>query len=192
MDVLEAAELVIPSRKDKPFGMSITTIERVREAEATLLARMSQKTFVDTYVEINPENKHLLTAYVEEVLSHANIALHLSDKDIEFYFLKLESVPVGYVKLISHSSKVLELEKLYLIEGHKGQGLGQELFNFVKARAQQQGFKAIKLSVYEQNLEAIKFYQRNGFKTLGKSEFNFAWQGQVYKDLNLEMLLELL
>ncbi|MBK1895174.1 GNAT family N-acetyltransferase [Chryseobacterium paridis] len=57
------------------------------------------------------------------------------------------------------------LEMLFIHDDFRGQGYGKELYHFMK---DQIGFD--KLDVNEQNPQAIGFYEKMGFKKVGRSE----------------------
>jgi len=60
-----------------------------------------------------------------------------------------------------------ELQKIYLLRQACGQGFGQMIMDGVQARAARRT-EWIWLDVVEQNFGARRFYQRNGFRLIGR------------------------
>ena len=63
------------------------------------------------------------------------------------------------------------MSRLYLLEEFYGLSLGKELFNFNIEFSKQNNQKGIWLAVWIENLRAIKFYIKMGFKKVGS--FNY-------------------
>ncbi|MCS3529800.1 GNAT family N-acetyltransferase [Chryseobacterium sp. JUb7] len=57
------------------------------------------------------------------------------------------------------------LEMLFIHNDARGKGLGKELYQFMKEKT-----NLIKVDVNEQNPQAIGFYEKLGFKQVGRSE----------------------
>ena len=168
---------------------------RIREAihsDNKRLSKIASSTFFDTYVLLNPENSAVLQAYVDATFNQQKLAEELQKTDVMFYLLESENELIGYAKTKGQSSEArLEIEKLYLINGHQGQGLGKTLFLHIKNQALINGQKSLRLSVYDQNKSAIEFYLKLGFKKISEKDFHFNWNGYEYKDRDwvLELIL---
>jgi ribosomal protein S18 acetylase RimI-like enzyme len=173
--------------KKSPF-----CIRQAIHSDSEALSKISRATFYETYVQLNPENSALLQAYVDETFSEQKIAEELQKTEVTFYLLEAENELIGYAKTKGHAREArLEIEKLYLINGHKGQGHGKKLFLHIKNQALSNGQKSLCLSVYDQNKSAIEFYIQLGFKKISEKEFYFNWNGFEYKDRDwiLELIL---
>lgn len=48
----------------------------------------------------------------------------------------------------------------------RGQGFGTQLLSLARQQAQEQGFQELSLLAFEQNIRAVKLYERNGFKII--------------------------
>lgn len=76
---------------------------------------------------------------------------------------------VGYALLLFRSGT--GLARLYSIAVHPGQrrtGLGARLLDDAEARAFDHGRVILRLEVREDNAEAIRFYQRHGYRRIGR------------------------
>ncbi|MFQ5761318.1 MAG: GNAT family N-acetyltransferase [Acidiferrobacterales bacterium] len=51
----------------------------------------------------------------------------------------------------------------------RGQGLGTKLLAIARSQAQDRGFNELSLLAFEQNTGAVRFYERNGFKTVDRT-----------------------
>jgi ribosomal protein S18 acetylase RimI-like enzyme len=51
----------------------------------------------------------------------------------------------------------------------RGQGLGAKLLTIARSQAQGRGFNELSLLVFEQNTDAMRLYERNGFKTVDRA-----------------------
>ena len=63
------------------------------------------------------------------------------------------------------------MERLYLLQEFYNLGLGKELLNFNTAIAKKHNQAGIWVFVWVENLKAIAFYNKMGFKKVG--EYNF-------------------
>jgi len=156
------------------------------------LSKISTSTFYETYVQLNPENSPVLQAYVDETFNEEKIRNELRRNEVSFYLLEIENQIIGYAKtVVPLGSPRVEIEKLYLMNGHLGKGLGKKLFLHIKSLAVFHGQKSIWLSVYDKNKAAIDFYLQLGFKKISEKDFTFNWNGQQYKDRDwiLEVIL---
>ncbi len=94
------------------------------------------------------------------------------DNDFHIYLLAFGKQPVGYLALHHQPEmKTLLLDKLYLLEAYRGQGIGTRVVDFVKQEALSVKCSKIKLVVNVHNARGIRFYERHGY-TLGERFVN--------------------
>lgn len=72
------------------------------------------------------------------------------------------------------------IEMLFIDPEFRGKGIGRVLTNFVVRE-----LKIEKVDVNEQNLQAFRFYEKFGFKVIGRSELD--GQGKPYPILHLKI-----
>ncbi|MGC9343167.1 MAG: GNAT family N-acetyltransferase, partial [Bacteroidales bacterium] len=65
----------------------------------------------------------------------------------------------------------LEVERLYVLENYKANGIGRRLMNKAFEIAESEGFKFIWLGVWEYNEPAKTFYRKLGFERYGQHSF---------------------
>jgi diamine N-acetyltransferase len=79
---------------------------------------------------------------------------------------------IGPVTLpVEPGAPAIELHQLYLAERGKGTGAAQALMDWAIASARTRDADRIVLSVYVDNHRAKRFYERYGFREIGKYEF---------------------
>ncbi|EGD21769.1 toxin-antitoxin system, toxin component, GNAT family [Prescottella equi ATCC 33707] len=79
---------------------------------------------------------------------------------VEVTVADVDGVPAGFSGLAGNS-----LEMLFVDDAHRGRGLGSALLDRALA-----DHPDLVLDVNEQNPQAVGFYERHGFVTLGRSE----------------------
>lgn len=151
------------------------------QKDCKLISDLASETFLNTYSKINPENSELLRAYVLKNFHEEKISQEMGRIGVAFLLMKEGDHILGYAKTIKDKES-LEIEKLYMIEGVMGQGLGLIFFEHILAQAKHEKITKIWLGVYDQNHRAIRFYERLGFKKTGDRSFKFSWNGQDYED----------
>ena len=74
----------------------------------------------------------------------------------------LDPEPVGLVGAMTGPAGV-ELYSMWVRGSHRGRGVGEALVNAVLAWAAEDGWKVVRLRVYDDNLPARRLYGRLGF-----------------------------
>ena len=73
----------------------------------------------------------------------------------------------------------LEIERIYVKKAHQGKKVGQVLFERALETARLQNKTYLWLGVWEENLKAIRFYEKNGFVAFDKHIFKFGEDEQT-------------
>ena len=85
---------------------------------------------------------------------------------------------VGFARLITDSATFAYLADVYILEGHRGQGLSKKLMETIVNYPQLQGLRRIVLATYD----AHALYEKFGFKKLANPQtFMELWNPDVYK-----------
>ena len=161
----------------------------VRQAtlqDAKLLTDLAYKTFWDAFHDHPKNAPHDLADYMRSAFSEEHIAGELSDPDSVFFLAEIDGTPAGYAKLIFESTEPdiiaewpVELSRLYSHQKFLGKGVGQALLDACLARAQEAGRDVIWLGVWEYNPRAQRFYEKNGFRNVGKHTFLLGSDPQI-------------
>lgn len=153
------------------------TIRQLTETDIPTLVHMARVTFADTFgVNTAPADmrEFLDTAYAPARLKH-----ELQTRGTTFWFVVVDDVPAGYMKLNVdaavtadvQSTNALELERIYILPTYKRRGLGSMLYAQALKLAKAQGKAKIALGVWEHNEAAKSFYAKRGFHQVGEHAF---------------------
>lgn len=91
----------------------------------------------------------------------------------EVYVYEIEKEIMGFIGLDKEHS-----EGIFVLDQYQKRGIGKALLNHIKAKKEH-----LSLNVYHKNLNAILFYQREGFcvqyedvdKNTGEKEYRMVW-----------------
>ena len=125
--------------------------------------------------------------YMETMYCSDKMLSELQDKDTEFYFLMINEKPYGYLKVnhnFKNESNSFEIERIYLDQTFVGQGLGNSLLNFGIEIARSLNRKTVYLKVMASGLGLIKFYEKNGFETIGFDILPFELLKSEFRAIN--------
>ncbi|SFH56699.1 GNAT family N-acetyltransferase [Pisciglobus halotolerans] len=132
------------------------------------LQRISIDTFVATFGKQNkPEN---LKAYLERAYDAKQLERELLHPNSAFFFLYQDEALAGYLKVNIEDAQTeriaedaLEVERIYIKREFKKNGLGRCLIHQAMEIAYEQNKKVLWLGVWEENLNALAFYEKMGF-----------------------------
>ena len=151
-------------------------IRPVHSDELDVLRDLALETFITAFGEDNrPED---MQTYLEQSLSREAVKRQFDNPNSAFYFALLDDNPVGYIKYNIGEAQneqelenAMEIERIYVHQSLQGKQIGNQLFQFVVARALELDLDWIWLGVWERNEGAIRFYLRNGFEKFGEHTF---------------------
>jgi len=176
--------------------MAEIVIKRVKRDETLQLQKLCKQTFLETYASGNTEED--MKRYLNEAFSSDRLEEELTDKDSEFYFALLDSMPIGYLKINLGKSQTeikggnsLEIQRIYVLKEFQGRKVGKSLFRKALEIAQQKRLDFIWLGVWEENPKAIQFYKKLDFEAFDKHTFVLGDDPQtdimMKKDLNEDL-----
>ena len=132
------------------------------------LIEIGYRTYDETFRHMN--SAETMDAYLNEAFNETRIKNELGDRNSEFYFLLANGSLAGYIKINLPGSQTdindpesLELERIYVRKEYKGRGLGKVLLDHAIRKGIEHRKRYIWLGVWEKNLDAIVFYEKNGF-----------------------------
>lgn len=166
--------------------------ESVQLSEIPQLQEISRQTFFDTFAEVNTVED--MRHYLEVNLSMSQLTQEFQQFSTHFYFAKSHQEILGYVKLNEAASQTenrkvpsMEIERIYVRKEFQNRGVGQFLLDNAIQITKDKQLKFIWLGVWENNLSAIRFYERNHFQFFGKHAFMLGNDEQT--DLLMERYL---
>ena len=68
----------------------------------------------------------------------------------------------------------------------RGKGVGHQALLHLENEIKQQGLKRIELGVFEFNTNAIRLYQKAGYKEIGRIPDFTYWQDKMWQDIRME------
>ena len=158
--------------------MSSIVIRQASVADAKLLTDLAYTTFWDAFAHHPKNAPEDLSSYMRQAFSLEQITTELADEKSIFLIAEFENEPAGYAKIIIDNietgitaERPVELNRLYSHQRFLGQGVGKSLMDACFARAKQEGRDVMWLGVWEFNPRAQAFYEKNGFRIVGKHTF---------------------
>lgn len=136
-----------------------------------------------------------MDAYAAKAFTIEKLTAELSNPDSEFYFAVLDNKLAGYLKLNFNNAQTefkepnaLEVERIYVDIAFQGNKIGEQLLNFAIETAKNKQLNYVWLGVWEHNLRAIKFYERNGFTVIGSHNFLLGDEEQTDLIMKCELI----
>lgn len=148
---------------------------------------------MQTSFEIKPYNDHykqqVLTIWERSVLATHDFLTpadfeaikelvgSINFNDFQVFCLVNGNLVAGFIGIADY-----KIEMLFLDPEYFGQGLGQMLLSYAVKE-----LKADKVDVNEQNIKALKFYQKFGFETFERTDKDD--QGRHYPLLRMKLVI---
>lgn len=150
-------------------------------ADAPALADLGRRAVSAKFEHLyRPED---FATFMESAHSEGKVARELADPGMRIAVIEENGALIAFCKLVlastlpaghSDASTPLELKQLYTDPARIGGGLGAKLMDWAMSEADDIGADEIQLTVYSENPEAQRFYQRYGFSKIADIEF---WVG---------------
>ncbi len=144
--------------------------------DVEMLRDLCRDTFYKKWLSTNTEKD--LHAYMDEFFSLEKIKDELNDQQITYLIAERTNQLIAYCKLNRNKSDgnlnanhPIEIQRMYVLEEHIGQGIGKLLMNKALETAVHENFDVIWLGVWEKNYQAVAFYKSFGFEFYGEHEF---------------------
>lgn len=186
-----------PDLRSIQGGRASQVQERLRVRLCSLrdeqtLALLGQTTFIETFAGLLAWDDIL-----QFCKSHHTPDFYrawLEDHRSRVWMLETETsaAPVGYLALTPTNLLVagrqdddLEIQRLYLLDRYRDQGLDARLLAEALRHAQENGCRRLWGANYEKNDRSLKFYERAGFSV--QCGFKFRVGGTDYQDVALSL-----
>lgn len=146
---------------------------------AELIANIGKKTFWESHGV--SASKADINAFVSKKYSKAALLKELENPINLYYLIYFNTKIAGFSKIELNSpnnniqpKNVTKLDRFYLLKDFYGQKLGLKLFEHTIEFSKKNQQEGIWLAVWVENKRAIKFYQKAGFKIVGKYDFQIS------------------
>lgn len=160
--------------------------------EVAILLPLARQTFINTYAAFNDPGN--FQSYLDLAFNEDRLRMELSTPNSAFFLCLLENQPVGYCKLNEGEAQTekgypnsLEIERIYVLQAFKGQGIGKAMIGLSKRTAIEKDLHYIWLGVWEKNPNAIAFYQKMGFNKIGTHHFQLGTEEQLDYVMELKL-----
>ncbi len=166
--------------------MSEISIRQATPDDAKLLTDLSYTTFWDAFAHHPKNAPDDLAHYMRQAFNEEQIVIELADPRSIFLIAEIDGKAAGYAKLIVDAvesditaTRPIELNRLYSHQEFLGKGVGQNLMDACFERAKNDGHDVMWLGVWEYNPRAQRFYEKNGFRVVGKHTFQLGSDPQT-------------
>ena len=168
-------------------------IQKIGLADIEQLQIIGKQTFFETFAEGNTEDN--MRKYLDEDFTVDKLTIELTNPGSEFYFAKLDTRVLGYLKINFgpaqtelKDEKALEIERIYVLKEFHGKQVGQLLYDTAFDIAKKANADYLWLGVWEENPRAINFYRKNGFIEFDKHIFKLGDDEQT--DIMMKLRLD--
>ncbi|AWK51380.1 GNAT family N-acetyltransferase [Clostridium beijerinckii] len=133
------------------------------------LKYISEKTFYETFS--NENTKEDMENYLKENFSYGQLESEIKNNGSRFYIVENNKDVVAYMKLNFDKAQTetehhntLEVQRIYILQEFKGKHIGKRLIQKAIEIGKNSSITYIWLGVWENNINAIKFYEKQGFE----------------------------
>lgn len=140
------------------------------------LLRVARRSFIAAFRHLN--DPAVFDTYLDKEMSQESLRRQLQNPDSRFFLFESEGSTVGYTKLNVRAAQTepmdeshMEVERIYLLPEHQGNGLGRAMMEHAIVLAKSEGFTTLWLGVWQGKLDSIAFYKRMGFQKFGEHDF---------------------
>lgn len=161
------------------------TIKECQKDQLDLLFETAIQSYNDTYPYLWLDKG---AWYINEFYKKENFKNELSQSNT-FYFLVYDTNKIiGYFKLNTNTlpsyptSHCTEIDKLYLLKGYAGKGIGNTIMEFIISLSEKQHRPVLWLKVMESSL-AKDFYKKKGFIQTDKSYLDYPAMKEEYRSI---------
>lgn len=145
---------------------------------------ISEKTFYETFSEEN--TKEDIDNYLKENFSYEQLESEIKNDNSKFFIVENDKDVVAYMKLnldkaqteTGHTNTI-EVQRVYVSLEFKGKQVGKKLIQKAIEIGKNNNLRYIWLGVWENNINAIKFYEKLGFEKFDSHIFKLGEDEQT-------------
>ncbi|MEK4852445.1 GNAT family N-acetyltransferase [Paenibacillus sp. FSL H7-0756] len=151
-------------------------IKRCSSGDLGTLQKISIETFTDTFK--NQNSPEAIEAYLKKAFHIEQLKKECTNRNSEFHFIYYNEEIAGYLKVNAEDAQSenmgedsLEVERIYIRRPFHRLGLGKLLIEKAVELAVEKNKRKLWLGVWEQNGNAISFYNNMNFVQTGAHSF---------------------
>lgn len=126
--------------------------------------------------EYKEEDQQQIASLIEDIFNELGFPFdkETTHKDLfdiknyftKFFVIRINNEVVGTIGVKMEGIKVAGIKRLYLKKEHRGKGWGRALLEEALLFSKEAGAEKAQLRTTERNIQALKIYNKNGFKEL--------------------------
>ena len=158
--------------------------EVLTEEQIEIVESLAEEIWTEHYIPIIGKEQ------VDYMLDRFQSKQSISDQirsGFLYFLIKEDNQFIGYIG-VQQKGDELFLSKIYIKSSERGKGHGKKAIQFIERLAKEKGVRKIALTVNKNNRDAIKAYERLGFKNLG-SLIQEIGNGFIMDDYKMEKTL---
>lgn len=147
--------------------------------DCDLLTKISGQCFLESHG--NSASEDDVAIFIAKTYSKKAFNNELQHSNNIYHIIYFNNEVAGYSKIVFDAPNeniqeqhVAKLDRLYLLKTFYGQHLGLKLLNFNTEISKNSLQKGVWLAVWVENLRAINFYKKMGFKIVGAYNFKIS------------------
>lgn len=159
-------------------------IKNVTSNDLKDLQNISRETFKKTFDPFTAPDD--MKRFLEEAYADKKLLAEINNPHSRFFFLLVEDEVAGYLKINDEDAQTesvkpnaLEVERIYLRNKFQHKGLGLVLIKLAEKIAREENRDYMWLGVYEKNINAQKFYKRDGFEKVSQHVYQVGDDPQI-------------
>ena len=145
---------------------------------------ISEKTFYETFSGENTEED--MENYLKENFSYEQVESEIKNNYSKFYIVEDNKEVAAYMKLNFDKAQTekahintLEVQRIYVLQEYKSKHIGKGLIEKAIEIGRDNHLNYIWLGVWENNINAIKFYEKQGFEKFDTHIFKLGEDEQI-------------
>lgn len=165
--------------------MSKIIIRKAKHSDACNLTVLKQQVWIATYATEGIRNE--FSEYVLNAFTVKHSEQAIEDKHRAILIAEQDNHLIACVEIDDHAScpnksiNAPEITVLYVLERFCGQAIGKQLLDAALQQLKAKNQDTCWLTVFHGNERAIRFYEKNDFKSMGTTFFEM--DGNQYENL---------
>lgn len=154
-------------------------ITKANSSDSELIASIGKQSFLDSHG--HSASKKDMDHFIAQYYTTSAIVKEFSDPLVHYHLINYNDKIVGFSKIVLNNSNanidelnVTKLDRIYLLKEYHGLQLGSKLFNYTIQVSKKINQKGIWLFVWMENLKAVRFYTKLGFKIVGEYDYQIS------------------